>query len=332
MTIDATPQPARQPQRGALVIRPATIDDGDAIWRIFHAVVVPGDTYTFAEDTPREVALDYFLAADVVSFVAESDGRVVGMYKLIPNRRDRGAHVANASFMVDPSCQGCGIGWTLGRHCLAEAWARGYLSMQFNFVVSTNTRAVALWQRLGFSIVGRSPRGFRHRDLGDVDALVMYRSLDDPNVGDTIDVRRFGEPAAGHTFAVRPSAFVIVSNDSGAIAVVRTEEGVFLPGGGVEPGESAEVAARRETREECAFDVVIDAEIGRAAYIVESKKESACFEKRCVFYRGTLGEPRRDAPEHDVLWLPPSDAREQITREAHRWAVEQWSRQSKQGG
>src|SRR5580765_3110699 len=102
----------------------------------------------------------------------------------------------------------------------------------------------------------------------------MYRSLDDPNVDDSPAIPRFGEPVAGQPCVLRPSAFVVVSNNAGAIAVVRTAEGVFLPGGGVEPGESAEAAARRETGEECAFDVTIDAEVGRAADIVWSKKES----------------------------------------------------------
>jgi ribosomal protein S18 acetylase RimI-like enzyme len=49
--------------------------------------------------------------------------------------------------------------------------------MQFNFVVATNTRAVALWRRLGFTVVGRLPGAFRHPAHGRVDALVMYRTL-----------------------------------------------------------------------------------------------------------------------------------------------------------
>jgi ribosomal protein S18 acetylase RimI-like enzyme len=49
--------------------------------------------------------------------------------------------------------------------------------MQFNFVVSTNERAVALWQTFGFEIVGRLPGAFHHPTVGYVDALVMYRSL-----------------------------------------------------------------------------------------------------------------------------------------------------------
>ena len=111
--------------------------------------------------------------------VAEVDGVVVGMYKLIPIRRDLGSHVANASFMVSPSFSGKGAGRQMGSHCLREARRRGFRAMQFNFVVSTNVAALALWKSLGFAIVGTLPQVFKHRDLGYVDAHVMYRSLED---------------------------------------------------------------------------------------------------------------------------------------------------------
>ena len=80
--------------------------------------------------------------------------------------------------MVDPECQGRGIGKAMGLHCLDEARRDGYLAMQFNFVVSTNTPAVKLWQQLGFEIVGTLPKAFRHAELGLVDANVMYRFLE----------------------------------------------------------------------------------------------------------------------------------------------------------
>jgi GNAT superfamily N-acetyltransferase len=103
-------------------------------------------------------ALDYFLGANVHSWVAEVDGVVVGMYKLAPNRRDLASHVANASFMVAPSAHGRGIGRTMGDHCLDEARRAGYQAMQFNFVVSTNKGAVHLWQQLGSRFSRRSQR------------------------------------------------------------------------------------------------------------------------------------------------------------------------------
>ncbi len=163
-------------------IRRATEDDFEALWPIFRAVIATGDTYVFAPETSREEAFAYWLGPGVASYVAEEDGRIVGMYKFVPNQRDLGSHVANASFMVDPAYGGRGAGKAMGLHCLREARRAGFLAMQFNFVVSTNEVAVALWQKLGFTIVGTLPRAFRHRELGYVDAYVMYRFLDDVGV------------------------------------------------------------------------------------------------------------------------------------------------------
>ncbi|MDO8681118.1 MAG: N-acetyltransferase [Acidobacteriota bacterium] len=166
------------------------------MWRIFQAVVAGGDTYVFAPDTGPDVAVEYFMGSGISSWVAEipsSPGgfhlrqgfgglvgeasSVVGMYKLIPNHRDLGSHVANASFMVDPAAQGKGVGRAMGEHCLAQARQAGYEAMQFNFVVSTNTAGVELWKKLGFSIVGTLPKAFNHAQLGLVDAFVMHRFL-----------------------------------------------------------------------------------------------------------------------------------------------------------
>ena len=161
-----------------MTIRPATRADADAIWRIFHAVVAGGDTYTFSPDTPRDQAVEYFLGDGIASWVIEDhDGGVIGIYKMIPNRIGLGSHVANASFMVDPAAHGRGAGRAMGEHCLAEARKAGYQAMQFNFVVSTNTAGVALWKKLGFEIVGTLPKAFQHSRLGHVDAYVMHRFL-----------------------------------------------------------------------------------------------------------------------------------------------------------
>ena len=49
--------------------------------------------------------------------------------------------------------------------------------MQFNFVVESNSRAVRLWRALGFGVVGRLPKAFRHPTLGEIDALVLFKEL-----------------------------------------------------------------------------------------------------------------------------------------------------------
>jgi GNAT superfamily N-acetyltransferase len=150
------------------VIRPMTEGDFDAVWSIFHAVVALGDSYVFAAETPRHAAIAYFFGPGIISRVSERDGRVVGMYKLIPNRIDRGSHVANASFMVAPAASGRGVGRELGEHCLREAKRAGFDAMQFNFVVSTNTAAVSTLT----SCTGRSTT-FAVSDTGDIRHAAM---------------------------------------------------------------------------------------------------------------------------------------------------------------
>jgi L-amino acid N-acyltransferase YncA len=160
-------------------IRSAVESDFPAMWPIFQAVVTSGTTYIFAAETSYDDAFAFWFGPGSASYVAEEDGKIVGMYKFVANYRDRGSHVANAAFMVDPQCSGMGIGRAMGLDCLREAKRAGFRAMQFNIVVSTNEAAVALWKKLGFSIVGTLPEVFRHESLGFVDAYVMHRSLND---------------------------------------------------------------------------------------------------------------------------------------------------------
>jgi L-amino acid N-acyltransferase YncA len=160
-----------------LQIRQATAADNGAIWEIFHAVVLRGDTYTLDPDISREEALAYWLQPAHACFVAESEETVVGTYILKPNKPGPGSHVANAAFMVSPDARRAGVGRAMGEHSLSEARRLGFRAMQFNFVVSTNAAAVRLWQQLGFAIAGTLPGAFRHPEKGFVDAYVMFRSL-----------------------------------------------------------------------------------------------------------------------------------------------------------
>ncbi len=161
----------------SLIIRFATEDDRDAIWRIMEPVIRAGETYALPRDMAREDALAHWFASEREVFVAETDGQVVGTTYLRANRPGPGAHVANAGFMVASGVGGRGIGQVLCEHALIAAKARGFRSMQFNFVVASNERAVRLWQRMGFSIIGRAPDAFQHPASGFTDVLVMFRKL-----------------------------------------------------------------------------------------------------------------------------------------------------------
>jgi L-amino acid N-acyltransferase YncA len=159
------------------VIRRATEADWPAIWSIVSAVVATGDTYALEPGVAEPVAKEYWTGSGMSTYVAEANGEIVGTYALRANQRGLGSHVANAGYMVRPGRFGQGIGRRLCEHSLEEARAAGFLAMQFNAVVSTNTRAIALWERLGFVKVGTIPKAFRHAQLGLVDLLVMHRFL-----------------------------------------------------------------------------------------------------------------------------------------------------------
>src|SRR5437762_5890044 len=158
-------------------IREAIAANRDAIWDIFRDVVAARDTYAFDLGMSRHDALEYWFGTDTRTYVAESRGRILGAYILRPNQAGGGSHVANAAFMVASDAQGSGVGRGMAQHCLSEARRMGFRAMQFNFVVSTNTPAIHLWEQLGFKIVGTLPGAFRHLEKGYVDVYVMYRSL-----------------------------------------------------------------------------------------------------------------------------------------------------------
>lgn len=160
-----------------LTVRPARAEDAGAIWGVIGPTIAAGETYTLPRDMDRAAALAYWLGADRRTFVAEAGGQIFGTYFLRANQSGGGDHVCNCGYMTAAEAAGQGVGRAMCAHSLREAKAQGFAAMQFNFVVSTNTRAVALWRSMGFEVVGRLPGAFRHPHQGAVDALVMFQPL-----------------------------------------------------------------------------------------------------------------------------------------------------------
>jgi ribosomal protein S18 acetylase RimI-like enzyme len=158
-------------------IRPATEADEDSIWAMLEPVFRAGETYCIPRDVNRDAALDYWSGAPHRVFVAEENSSLLGTYFLTPNQKGGGAHVCNCGFVTASGTTGKGVARTMLNHALETAKAVGFRAMQFNFVVATNSRAVAIWESHGFDIVGRLPGAFLHPREGYVDALVMYRAL-----------------------------------------------------------------------------------------------------------------------------------------------------------
>lgn len=158
-------------------IRLAQSRDDDALWAMLEPVLRAGETYTLPQDWSREAALGYWRGADKETFLAAEGAAPLGTYYLRPNQLGPGDHVCNCGYVVAQEAQGRGVARAMCAHSLDQARAAGYRAMQFNAVVSANTRAVALWRAMGFEIVATLPGAFRHAELGEIDAYVMYQRL-----------------------------------------------------------------------------------------------------------------------------------------------------------
>src|SRR5829696_3151786 len=153
--------------------------DWPAFYPVFRDVVADGETYAYPEGLTSEEARALWVEPPpgITVVAVDHAGQVLGSARTGPNRPGRGAHVATASFMVAQHTRGRRLGRTLAEWVLEWTVAQGYAAIQFNAVVETNTAAVALWQDLGFTVVGTVPEAFDSRTHGRVGLHVMHRYL-----------------------------------------------------------------------------------------------------------------------------------------------------------
>lgn len=159
-------------------IREATREDFDQIWPIFREIAVAGETYAYPRDITKEQAIKHWIDVPRKTFVFEEDGRIFGTYYIKTNQAGPGDHVCNCGYMVSSAARERGLATAMCEHSQNLARELGYKAMQFNFVASSNERAVRLWNKLGFITVGRLPMAFHHPSKGYIDALVMYKWLE----------------------------------------------------------------------------------------------------------------------------------------------------------
>jgi ribosomal protein S18 acetylase RimI-like enzyme len=158
-------------------IRPMTAEDFERFWPTFQAVASAQETYAYDPNLTFEQARQLWLDVPLQTFIAEEEGVLLGSYYLKANAAGPGDHVCNCGYMVSEAARGRGVARLMCEHSQTVAIDSGFLAMQFNSVVSSNEVAVALWQKLGFEVVGRLPRAYRHARLGLVDCLVMFKWL-----------------------------------------------------------------------------------------------------------------------------------------------------------
>jgi ribosomal protein S18 acetylase RimI-like enzyme len=153
-------------------------DDWLHLWPILRTTFASGDTYAFDPQSSEEEIHHAWVEAPMDTFVAlDQSGAIVGTYFIKANQPGLGSHICNCGYVVSAEAQGKGIAAAMCEHSQATARAMSFRAMQFNLVVSTNERAVRLWQRLGFAIIGTVPEAFQHQQRGFVDAFVMHKRL-----------------------------------------------------------------------------------------------------------------------------------------------------------
>lgn len=148
---------------------------------------------------------------------------------------------------------------------------------------------------------------------------------------DDVPTPIFGDRRPGTIYVDRPSAYAVMADEHGRLAVVRTERGrYFLPGGGIDPGESAEQALRREVWEECGRQVDELVWLCAADEYVEAPDEGLSFLKRGAFFLATLHATSIGVKEtgSTLLWLSPAEAARQLAPLSHRWVVRQFAWQT----
>jgi L-amino acid N-acyltransferase YncA len=145
----------------ALVIREIEPWDWPSIWPIIEDVVRAADTFAYDPALNEQDAKTLWIERPPgLTVVVADDGAVLATAKMGPNRPGPARHIATASFMVAAAARGRGVGTQLLQFAIVWAKQKGYAGMQFNAVAASNTRAVDLYRRFGFEVVGTVPGAF----------------------------------------------------------------------------------------------------------------------------------------------------------------------------
>jgi len=134
---------------------------------------------------------------------------------------------------------------------------------------------------------------------------------------------QFGKPDPAVRYVERLSAYGVIRNESGAVAVIKTSDGYFLPGGGAHTGETAEEALRREITEETGYASVILHNIGIAAQLTYAEDERVHYRKVGHFFLAHFAGKITEQVEadHELIWCAADDALKKLTHEYQAWAV-----------
>ncbi|MFY8275145.1 GNAT family N-acetyltransferase [Pseudoalteromonas sp. SSDWG2] len=159
------------------MIKAITESNFHDFWPTFSSIIDAQQSYALEPDMDINQAYELWCKIPHKSYALIEDGQVLGIYYLKANAMGPSKHICNCGYMVAEASRGRGVAKRMCEHSQHQAKELGYLAMQFNNVVSTNTVAVSLWEKLGFSVIGTIPRAYNHKQYGYVDSFIMYKWL-----------------------------------------------------------------------------------------------------------------------------------------------------------
>lgn len=161
-----------------IIVRQHTDDDLPSMIKIWNEVVEDGIAFPQTECLDIQSGKDFF---DLQTYCGVAENRdsneILGLYILHPNNVGRCGHISNASYAVSKNARGMKIGEKLVKDCLVQGRENGFKILQFNAVVSTNTAARKLYEKLGFVQLGTIPQGFMMKDGHYEDICPYYHTL-----------------------------------------------------------------------------------------------------------------------------------------------------------
>lgn len=145
---------------------------------LWNQIVTDGNAFPQTDCLDETTGLRFFQSQSYTGVAYDRDtGKIAGLYILHPNNIGHCGHICNASYAVRAGIRGQHIGEQLVTHCMEKGRGLGFKILQFNAVVTSNTAAMHLYKKLGFTKLGTIPEGFRMDDGTYQDILLYYHSL-----------------------------------------------------------------------------------------------------------------------------------------------------------
>ena len=160
-----------------IVVEAWKTDDLPGMIEVWNEVVEEGEAFPQRETLTLDSGREFFAGQSYTGVARAGDGRIEGLYILHPNNVGRCGHICNASYAVSPGMRGRHVGEQMVRHCMAKGKELGFGILQFNAVVRTNTAALRLYEKLGFTRLGVIPGGFLLKDGSREDIIPHYIAL-----------------------------------------------------------------------------------------------------------------------------------------------------------